>query len=431
MFFGLTPFFDFSKQKATGNTKVIYILYFTRDKSKNLIIDLQPEDDLIKIEEKYIDEYEKFIPNFRRSINQYNYLLLDTRNKYNEFIINNNYKPYLYLKTGYYELYYLKITLKNELISESTIIQYYKPESKNFDYIVNDGNFFPMNNKKIKTEEIYKYSNKRKKYEKVNFTLYNDSIEIIKKNKQRFIPIYYIISINSHHLDEKYFQLELMIGFPEKIKVYLIAIPKKTFSIWETLLYNQFISIKGIYAFSIYKKEITSLIKQKNGLFVQLIDKNDNYKEILMMDEKIRNYLLEKIKNENVKKLIQLIINYKLNIFSKEYKECNNNLNEIINLLSSDKELYEKKEDLDNLINISKKYTNNQNENNDNMTLLLDILNQNLLDPIFLFCYNKYIIKFINELNEIKSNNYNNVFYYLESKKDLINFEEILKNNNK
>ena len=101
-------------------------------------------------------------------------------------------------------------------------------------------------------------------------------------------------------------------------------------------------------------------------------------------------------------------------------------MNEIINLLSCDKELYEKKEDLDNLINISKKYKVNKNENNDNINLLLEILNSNLVDPIFLFCYNKYIINFINELNEIKSNPFNNIFYYLQSKNDLINFEEYL-----
>ena len=101
-------------------------------------------------------------------------------------------------------------------------------------------------------------------------------------------------------------------------------------------------------------------------------------------------------------------------------------MNEIINLLSCDKELYEKKEDLDNLINISKKYKVNKNENNDNISLLLEILNPNLINPIFLFCYNKYIINFINELNEIKSNPFNNIFYYLQSKNDLINFEEYL-----
>ncbi len=425
MFLSLSKLIDFSKTKETENIKVDYILYFTRDKSKKLIINLQPDDDLITIEQNYIGEYENFIPNFGHSINQYKYLLLDTRNKYNEFILNNTFKPYLYLKKGYYELYYLKIIVKTELISESTINQYYKAQSKSFDFIRNDYYFFnPKNKKQIKTDEIYKYTKKRKKYEKVNFTLFNDSIQIIKQNKHEFIPIYYIISINSSDFDEKYRLLKIMIGFPEKIKDYRIAIPKKTFNIWESLIYNQFISIKGIYEFNMYKEEISSLIKKKNGLFVQIIDKNDNFKEKMMIDEKIRNYLFEKITNENVKKLIQLIINYKLNFNSKEYKECYNNLNKIINLLSCDKELYEKKEDLDNLINISKKYKLNKNENNDNISLLLEILN--LVDPIFLFCYNKYIINFINELNEIKSNPFNNIFYYLQSKNDLINFEEYL-----
>ena len=427
MFLSLSKLIDFSKTKETENIKVDYILYFTRDKSKKLIIDLQPDDDLITIEQNYIGEYENFIPNFGHSINQYKYILLDTRNKYNEFILNNTFKPYLYLKKGYYELYYLKIIVKTELISESTINQYYKAQSKSFDFIRNDYYFFnPKNKKQIKTDEIYKYTKKRKKYEKVNFTLFNDSIQIIKQNKHEFIPIYYIISINSSDFDEKYRLLKIMIGFPEKIKDYRIAIPKKTFNIWESLIYNQFISIKGIYEFNMYKEEISSLIKKKNGLFVQIIDKNDNFKEIMMIDEKIRNYLFEKITNENVKKLIQLIINYKLNFNSKEYKECYNNLNEIINLLSCDKELNEKKEDLDNLINISKKYKLNKNENNDNISLLLEILNPNLINPIFLFCYNKYIINFINELNEIKSNPFNNIFYYLQSKNDLINFEEYL-----
>ena len=427
MFLSLSKLIDFSKTKETENIKVDYILYFTRDKSKKLIINLQPDDDLITIEQNYIGEYENFIPNFGHSINQYKYLLLDTRNKYNEFILNNTFKPYLYLKKGYYELYYLKIIVKTELISESTINQYYKAQSKSFDFIRNDYYFFnPKNKKQIKTDEIYKYTKKRKKYEKVNFTLFNDSIQIIKQNKHEFIPIYYIISINSSDFDEKYRLLKIMIGFPEKIKDYRIAIPKKTFNIWESLIYNQFISIKGIYEFNMYKEEISSLIKKKNGLFVQIIDKNDNFKEIMMIDEKIRNYLFEKITNENVKKLIQLIINYKLNFNSKEYKECYNNLNEIINLLSCDQELYEKKEDLDNLINISKKYKVNKNENNDNISLLLEILNPNLINPIFLFCYYKYIINFINELNEIKSNPFNNIFYYLQSKNDLINFEEYL-----
>ena len=427
MFLNLSKLIDFSKTKETENIKVDYILYFTRDKSKKLIIDLQPDDDLITIEQNYIGEYDNFIPNFGHSINQYKYILLDTRNKYNEFILNNTFKPYLYLKKGYYELYYLKIIVKTELISESTINQYYKAQSKSFDFIRNDYYFFnPKNKKQIKTDEIYKYTKKRKKYEKINFTLFNDSIQIIKQNKHEFIPIYYIISINSSDFDEKYRLLKIMIGFPEKIKDYRIAIPKKTFNIWESLIYNQFISIKGIYEFNMYKEEISSLIKKKNGLFVQIIDKNDNFKEIMMIDEKIRNYLFEKITNENVKKLIQLIINYKLNFNSKEYKECYNNLNEIINLLSCDKELYEKKEDLDNLINISKKYKVNKNENNDNISLLLEILNPNLINPIFLFCYNKYIINFINELNEIKSNPFNNIFYYLQSKNDLINFEEYL-----
>lgn len=427
MFLSLSKLIDFSKTKETENIKVDYILYFTRDKSKKLIIDLQPDDDLITIEQNYIGEYDNFIPNFGHSINQYKYILLDTRNKYNEFILNNTFKPYLYLKKGYYELYYLKIIVKTELISESTINQYYKAQSKSFDFIRNDYYFFnPKNKKQIKTDEIYKYTKKRKKYEKINFTLFNDSIQIIKQNKHEFIPIYYIISINSSDFDEKYRLLTIMIGFPEKIKEYRIAIPKKTFNIWESLIYNQFISIKGIYEFNMYKEEISSLIKKKNGLFVQIIDKNDNFKEIMMIDEKIRNYLFEKITNENVKKLIQLIINYKLNFNSKEYKECYNNLNEIINLLSCDKELNEKKEDLDNLINISKKYKVNKNENNDNISLLLEILNPNLINPIFLFCYNKYIINFINELNEIKSNPFNNIFYYLQSKNDLINFEEYL-----
>jgi hypothetical protein len=425
MFLSLSKLIDFSKTKETENIKVDYILYFTRDKSKKLIIDLQPDDDLITIEQNYIGEYENFIPNFGHSINQYKYILLDTRNKYNEFILNNNFKPYLYLKKGYYELYYLKIIVKTELISESTINQYYKAQSKSFDFIRNDYYFFnPKNKKQIKTDEIYKYTKKRKKYEKINFTLFNDSIQIIKQNKHEFIPIYYIISINSSDFDEKYRLLTIMIGFPEKIKEYRIAIPKKTFNIWESLIYNQFISIKGIYEFNMYKEEISSLIKKKNGLFVQIIDKNDNFKEIMMIDEKIRNYLFEKITNENVKKLIQLIINYKLNFNSKEYKECYNNLNEIINLLSCDKELNEKKEDLDNLIIISKKYATSENENNDSDKLLSDILNPNILDPIYLFCYNHYIINFINELNDIKSNNFNNIFFYLESKNDLINFEE-------
>ena len=424
MFF--SKLFDSSKPKEIENTNTIYILYFSRNKSKQLKIDLQDNDDLNTIEQKYIEEYKNFIPNFGQSINEYKYVLIDTTNKYNEFIIDNNYKPYLYLKKRYYELYYLKITFKSELIFESTINQYYKAENKSFNSINNNDDycFLPNNNKKLKNEVIYKYSKKRKKYEKVNFTLYNDLIEIIKDKKRKLIPICYIISIHSNNLDEKYRVLEIIIGFPEKIKEYKIAIPIKTFFIWETLIHNQFIAIKGIYEFNIDKQNIKELVKKKNGLFIQIIDKKDNFKEIIMIDEKIRNEILEKIENENVKKLIQMIANYKLNIFSKEYKESNKNLKEIINLLSSNKELYEKKEDLDNLIIISKKYATSENENNDSDKLLSDILNPNILDPIYLFCYNHYIINFINELNDIKSNNFNNIFFYLESKNDLINFEE-------
>ena len=130
MFF--SKLFDSSKPKEIENTNTIYILYFSRNKSKQLKIDLQDNDDLNTIEQKYIEEYKNFIPNFGQSINEYKYVLIDTTNKYNEFIIDNNYKPYLYLKKRYYELYYLKITFKSELIFESTINQYYKAENKRF-----------------------------------------------------------------------------------------------------------------------------------------------------------------------------------------------------------------------------------------------------------------------------------------------------------
>ena len=58
MFLNLSKLIDFSKTKETENIKVDYILYFTRDKSKKLIIDLQPDDDLITIEQNYIGEYD-------------------------------------------------------------------------------------------------------------------------------------------------------------------------------------------------------------------------------------------------------------------------------------------------------------------------------------------------------------------------------------
>ena len=412
------------KKNKEGNKNINVPIYFTRDQSKKLIIGLKPEDDLIKIEEKYKENYQELIPRYQDLIGEYKYIMIDVKNLYHEYLIINKFKPYSLLKSEKYELYYIRINIKNELISDLAINHYFKIENEeNSNNLINQIKL----HHKIKYDTLLKFSRKEEKYIKVDFTLYNDSFEIIKKEKKYIIPIYYIISIDSHELDKKYKLLDFIIGFPEKMKNILIAIPKSSFKLWESLIYNQFVSIKRIYEFHLYNQDISNLIKKRCGLLVQVLDKKDSF-EGMLINKKTKFNALNKIKNQNVKKFIQFIINYKLNVFNKEYESALQNLNGIIDMLYSNQEFYEEKKDLQLLLNTSNEVINKKNELKKDKKLYYDLLKIDLLDKIYNFCYNNYLNNINSELLDNDSNNNNLMYYITESNNDLINLEICINN---
>ena len=116
-----------------------------------------------------------------------------------------------------------------------------------------------------------------------------------------------------------------------------------------------------------------------------------------ILQEKSRNIFLKEVKDENLRLLIEYISNYKISISIKNYIEALENLNKLVELLSSNKNFYEKYEDYEYLMNENKKYKEiilNSNTNDN----LIETFRNDLIDKIYNYIYSKYLKKLLEDI---------------------------------
>ena len=116
-----------------------------------------------------------------------------------------------------------------------------------------------------------------------------------------------------------------------------------------------------------------------------------------ILQEKSRNIFLKEVKDENLRLLIEYISNYKISISIKNYIEALENLNKLVELLSSNKNFYEKYEDYEYLMNENKKYKEINLYSNTNNNLI-EIFKIDLIDKIYNYIYSKYLKKLLEDI---------------------------------
>ena len=377
--------------KIKGKKSLIIPLYFTRDKNKKYNIEILPSHNMYEISQIYSADYFNYIPRDDPE-KHFKFILVDKNNKYNEYILNDYFKPFNYLQTNNYDLFYFQLYIRGHLNAESTINQYYKIEENECSI-----NYVQIYNRyKIKSDTIYKFSKKNNTFIKIIFTLHNDLIDIKKKKKIIYIPINSIISVDNYKEQDLYQPLRIRFQLDDIIKDYIIGLSKKEFQIWNTIIHQQFEAIKKICTFNKNNEEIKKINKYKKSLLVQLMNKNNTI-EWNILQEKSRNIFLKEVKDENLRLLIEYISNYKISISIKNYIEALENLNKLVELLSSNKNFYEKYEDYEYLMNENKKYKEINLYSNTNNNLI-EIFKIDLIDKIYNYIYSKYLKKLLEDI---------------------------------
>ncbi len=377
--------------KIKEKKSLIIPLYFTRDRNKKYNIEILPSHNMYEISQIYAPDYFNYIPRDDPE-KHFKFILVEKNNKYNEYILNDYFKPFKYLQTNNYDLFYFQLYIRGYLNVESNINQYYQIEEN--ECLINYIQIF--NRYKIKSDTIYKFSKRTNKFIKIIFTLHNDLIDIKKKKKIIYIPINSIISVDNYKEQDEYQPLRIRFQIDDMIKDYIIGLSKKEFYIWNPIIHQQFEAIKKIYTFNKTKEEIRKISKNKKSLLVQLMNKNNTI-EWNILQEKSKKIFLKEIKDENLQLLIEYISNYKISINLKNFIEAVDNLNKLVELLSLNQNFYEKYEDYEFLINENKRYKEIILKSNidDN---LIEIFRNDLIDKIYDYIYSKYLNKIIEDI---------------------------------
>ena len=380
-----------NKDKNKEKKSLIIPLYFTRDRSKKFNIEILPSHNMYEISQIYSADYFNYIPRDDPE-KHFKFILIEKNNKYSEYILNDYFKPFKYLQTNNYDLFYFQLYIRGYLNVESNINQYYKIEEN--ECLINYIQIF--NRYKIKSDTIYKFSKRTNKFIKIIFTLHNDLIDIKKNKKIIYIPINSIISVDNYKEQDDYQPLRIRFQLDEKIKEYIIGISKKEFLIWNSIIHQQFEAIKKICTFNKNIEELRKINKNKKSLLVQLMNKNNTI-EWNILQEKSKKIFLKEIKDENLQLLIEYISNYKISINLKNFIEAVDNLNKLVELLSLNQNFYEKYEDYEFLINENKRYKEIILKSNidDN---LIEIFRNDLIDKIYDYIYSKYLNKIIEDI---------------------------------
>lgn len=407
------------EEKKRKKKSLIIPLYFTRDRKKKLDIEILPSHNIYEIERLYSADYFNYKPK-EDPEKHFEFVLVDKNNRFNDFIINDYFEPFKLLNTHNFDLFYLQLFTRTHLNAESTVNQYYKVVPIELNRKINDS----VRRYKIKNDNLYKFSKKSNSFIKIAFTLNNDSIEIKKKQRNIFIPILNLISIDNYKEKNDYYQpLRIRFSIVNKIKDYIIGISKKEYLIWDSLIHQQFEIVKKIHIFNEGKEEINKISRIKRSLLVQLMNKNNTI-EWNISNVESRQIFCDEINDENLKLLINYISDYKKSILFNQFNEAFENLNKLIDLLSNNKNLYEKEEDYEFLVDTYKKYKEiilKSNENNN----LYNKFKVEIPDSIYIFCYNKYLTEIDKQLSkkkkDIKISNKNLSLFYENSTSDLIN----------
>ncbi len=93
-------------------TELYFKLNLNKDKSKQIDIQISPNSTVKDVYNNFKTQIELNAIKIDTELQEYKFILKDTSNKYNEFILKENILLYNYMKEEKYELYYLPVYKK-------------------------------------------------------------------------------------------------------------------------------------------------------------------------------------------------------------------------------------------------------------------------------------------------------------------------------
>lgn len=351
------------------STGLICKLYLNKDKSKSMNIQLNKND----TPKSLIDNFRVVIEGNANEIDpqtqEYKFVLKDTSNNFNEFILKDNILLFDYLEKEKYELYYLPFNKK-----KSYSISMSLKDKNSYHHIEIEENEGKNSLKQllIKQGTGLKYSKKKKQYVDINIYLYRDMIEIAKKrsNKDSYIiPLSNISDIkeiyDNNYKNGGFSTMMMSCLFSPKTKQFYLAFKSNDFDSWFSVINNQIHQFSDTYSFIKICKDINELNRKKTSSLIQICNKFNNIKGILSLNL-TKNIFYEFYDNKEVKDLYELFLLYQSNILKKDYASSYENLKKIINILENNEEIaiqYDQKNILDTLKLLVEKL---KEENDDN-----------------------------------------------------------------
>ena len=314
----------FSWLKGNRNNAItsglICKLYLSKDKLKNIEIQLYNHTTCQDLLKTFKQPLEENMPKIDPQIQEYKFVLKDITNKYNQFILDIDFLPYDSLMGDKFELYYIPFNIKKpDTIFTMKEKNIYKCEEEN----LNENNRTKINNKFIiKQNNVYKFSKKKKEFLPAIMRLDNDVIEITKKysfKKIVIIPLSSITKIqqtNEHKYKQQYNTLKIS----SENKNYFISIEIEEFESWLYVLNKQIHCVIDSFSFTKYCEEFSALNKRKSSILVQLFNKFTNIKGILSINIS-KKIFYDFYKDDVVKELYELIVEYKKIFDTEEYSK--------------------------------------------------------------------------------------------------------------
>mgnify|MGYP002626050580 CR=1 FL=1 len=365
------------------STGLICKLYLNKDKSKSMNIQLNKND----TPKSLIDKFEVVIKGNANEIDpqtqEYKFVLKDTLNNFNEFILKDNILLFDYLEKEKYELYYLPFNKKKSYSISMSLKD--KNSYHHSEVEENEGNN-SLRVLLIKQGTAIKYSKKLKKYVDISIYLQRDMLEIVKKKSNKnsiIIPLSSITDIKEIY-DNSYIKggfstmmISCSFSSPQTKRIY-IAFKSDDFDTWLLAINNQIHQYSDTYSFIKLCKDINELNRKKTSSLIQICNKFNNIKGILSLNF-AKNIFYEFYDNKEVKDLYELFLLYQNNISKKDYVSSIENLSKIINILENNEEIvnqFDQKNILDNLKllveKLKEKNDNNSQENKKNEANLGD-----------------------------------------------------------
>ena len=431
------------RRESNLTTELYFKLNLNKDKSKQIDIQISPNSKVKDVYNNFKTQIELNAIKIDEELQEYKFILKDTSNKYNEFILKENILLYNYMKEEKYELYYLPVYKKKSYsisiaLKDKNSLQHIEKQ-ENYDFVALDDQL-------IKKDYAFKYSKKQKKFVQITIYLQRDMIEIVKKYSKKSpieIPLSSISDmkeVNDIKFQEGYSTMIITSKYNSKVKKYVFAFNSKSFDNWFLLIFNQIHQFLDTTVFMKLCDNIKELNKKQTSFIYQLANKCSNIKGILSLNF-TKNIFYEFYENKEIKELYDFLIQLRDDILDKkkliEEKEL---INKIINIIQT-KEEYNFKQKNKNLLDILKQNLNKINEiNDDNKDIKndenkfidesiiyssIDCLITNYFEPFYYeIIDSKLKINFMNKIMDFITQNLNkedNKFFdFISDIKDLI-----------